>query len=182
MGHGGTNPEPIGPPWQNASAWRNDGFYVPGASPDRDDSGNPADPPDTVTRSVNGSPAASSADDDVINAPNYPAMWQLLKITHDDMHGFVAMGGAHISFRDPFVFLLHSNVDRLYAMWQTAPGHADRLDANTVYGTDGISPSVLDSTIQPWNGTHSDKTVGATRKRASGKELQGPVGRQTALL
>ena len=154
MGHGGTNPEPIGPPWQNASApWRNDGFYVPGASPDRDDSGNPADPPDTVTRSVNGSPAASSADDDVINAPNYPAMWQLLKITHDDMHGFVAMGGAHISFRDPFVFLLHSNVDRLYAMWQTAPGHADRLDANTVYGTDGISPSVLDGTIQPWNGT-----------------------------
>jgi hypothetical protein len=25
---------------------------------------------------------------------------------HDDMHGFVSMGGPHISFRDPFVFLL----------------------------------------------------------------------------
>jgi hypothetical protein len=154
MGYGGANSQVIGPPWQNASApWRNDGFYVPGANPDRDNSGNPADPPDAVNRSIAGSPATAQDDNDVLAAPDYPAMWARLKITHDAMHGFVAMGGAHISFRDPFVFFLHSNVDRLYAMWQTAVGHPERLVPGTVYGTDGDSPSVLDDPILPWSGS-----------------------------
>ena len=38
---------------------------------------------------------------------------------------------AHYSFHDPFVFLLHSNVDRLFAMWQTATGPPERLDPAT---------------------------------------------------
>ncbi len=151
MGYGGSTAAPIGPPWQNASApWRADGFYVPGASPDRDTSDNPADPPDTVTRYVAGSPAAPSADQGVLDAIDYPTMWPLLRAIHDDMHGFVAMGGAHVSFRDPFVFLLHSNVDRLFAMWQTVPGKSQRLVPATVYGTDG---AVLTGTIAPWSGT-----------------------------
>ena len=154
MGYGGTTDQVIGPPWQNAVApWRSDGFYVPGANPDRDNSGNPADPPDAVNRFIDGSPATAQDDIDVLNAPDYPTMWALLKNTHDAMHGFVAMGGAHISFRDPFVFFLHSNVDRLYAMWQTAVGHPERLVPGTVYGTDGIAPSVLDDPIQPWAGS-----------------------------
>ncbi len=153
MGYGGPTSQAIGPPWQNATApWRNDGFYVPGASPDRDSSSNPADPPDTVSRHVAGSPASVTEDNDIISAPDYPTMWARLKIVHDAMHGFVAMGGTHISFRDPFVFLLHSNVDRLFAMWQTAPGHPERLEPTTVYGTDGVSPSVLDNNIEPWSG------------------------------
>lgn len=153
MGYGGPTSQAIGPPWQNASSpWRNDGFYVPGASPDRDTSGNPADPPDTVSRFVAGSPASAGDDDGVLTAPDYPTMWDRLRIVHNAMHGFVAMGGQHISFRDPFVFLLHSNVDRLFAMWQTAAGHAERLNPNTVYGTDGVSPSVLDDNIAPWSG------------------------------
>lgn len=154
MGYGGTTSRPIGPPWQNAAApWRADGFYIPGATPHRDGSGGtPADPPDTVVRHVDGSPASVAGDNGVINAPDYPTMWARLKIVHDAMHGFVAMGGAHVSFRDPFVFLLHSNVDRLWAMWQTQPGHGDRLDPATTYGTDGASPSVLDGNIVPWGG------------------------------
>lgn len=153
MGYGGVADQVIGPPWQNATApWRSDGFYVPNASPDRDSSGNPADPPATVIRHVAGSPASLADDNSILNAPDYPTMWPLMKIVHDAMHGFVAMGGAHISFRDPFVFLLHSNVDRLFAMWQTAPGHPERLDPTTVYGTDGVSPSVLDNNIEPWSG------------------------------
>src|SRR5205807_322227 len=39
----------------------------------------------------------------------------------------------HTSFRDPFVFLLHSNVDRLFAMWQLQRGHSKRLDPAHVY-------------------------------------------------
>jgi hypothetical protein len=42
-------------------------------------------------------------------------------VVKDAMHGFVAMGGIHVSFRDPFVYLLHSNVDTLFGRWQTEP-------------------------------------------------------------
>jgi len=43
-------------------------------------------------------------------------------------HGFIGgtIGNPHTSFRDPFVFLLHSNVDRLFAMWQRQPSHPER--------------------------------------------------------
>lgn len=61
-----------------------------------------------------------------------------LESSHNDAHGYI--GYPHTSFRDPFVFLLHSNVDRLYAMWQAAePVH--RLDATTVYGTEPFDPT-----------------------------------------
>lgn len=153
MGYGGVADQAIGPPWQNAAApWRSDGYYVPNANPDRNNSGNPADPPLTVNRHVNGSPASAADDAGVLNAGDFPTMRLLMEDIHDSMHGFVAMGGPHISFRDPFVFLLHSNVDRLFAMWQTAPGHSDRLNPSTVYGSEGISPSILDNNIEPWSG------------------------------
>ena len=73
-------------------------------------------------------PASSSDDTDIVDAANYPAMRTLLEPVHDTTHGFVAISGQHISFRDPFVFLLHSNVDRLFARWQTQAGHSDRVD------------------------------------------------------
>jgi hypothetical protein len=50
------------------------------------------------------------------------------------------------------VFLLHSNVDRLLAMWQTAPGHPQRLDPDRVYVSDGAEPSQMDDAIRPWSG------------------------------
>jgi hypothetical protein len=163
MGYGGPTPQPIGPPWQNAVApWRSDGFYVPGASPDRDTSGNPADPPTTVNRSVVGSPASAMGDTNIVNAGDYAAMRGLLEIVHNAMHGFVRMGGQHISFRDPFVFLLHSNVDRLFARWQTDPAHPERLEPATVYGTEsnldvvvgGVTQNV-NHNVEPWSTGHS---------------------------
>ena len=39
----------------------------------------------------------------------------LLEAAHNAMHGFVNMGGRHISFRDPFVFFLHSGQDWIYS-------------------------------------------------------------------
>ncbi len=78
---------------------------------------------------------------------------------HDRMHGFVVMGGTHISFRDPFVFLLHSNVDRLFALWQTDPEHPERLEPATVYGTEG-SNAALNSNVEPWSTGHSIDTFG----------------------
>jgi hypothetical protein len=43
-------------------------------------------------------------------------------------HPYFADISPHDAFRDPFVFLLHSNVDRIYAMWQCDPAHPERLD------------------------------------------------------
>jgi len=153
MGYGGASSASIGQPWLGA------GYYVPGANPHRDGSGNPADPPNNVVRHVSGSPASVSGDNAIVNATNYPAMRGLLEIVHNAMHNFVNMGGVHISFRDPFVFLLHSDVDRLYAKWQTQPGHPERLDPTKVYGSESNLDILVNGRIQnmnhnvePWSG------------------------------
>jgi Common central domain of tyrosinase/von Willebrand factor type A domain len=145
MGYGGSSPDSIGEPWLGA------GYYVPGVALHRDATGNPADPPEDVRRSVTGSPASAAADTNIVNAPDYPTMRGLLETVHDAMHGFVRMGGQHISFRDPFVFLLHSNVDRLFAAWQTQPGHPERLDPALVYGSES-GDFGLNSNVEPWSG------------------------------
>jgi hypothetical protein len=130
MGYGGAVSAAIGEPWLGA------GYYVPGAIPQRDASHNPADPPLFVMRNVAGSPATQADDDGIVAAGDYRTMWNRLKVVHDTMHGFVNMGSSHISFRDPFVFLLHSNVDRLFALWQTQAGYEERLDPAHTYGPD----------------------------------------------
>ena len=86
-----------------------------------------------------------------MNAIDYPTMRNGLERVHDAMHGFVNMGSAHVSFRDPFVFLLHSNVDRLFARWQTDPAHPERLDPNAVYGSESGGAG-LNNNIRPWSG------------------------------
>ncbi|WP_396020772.1 tyrosinase family protein [Arthrobacter sp. ISL-28] len=66
----------------------------------------------------------------------------------------LAGGGEHVhlSFRDPFAFLLHSNVDRLFARWQTEPGKGWRLDPAQVYGSETNS-TAINANLQPWAGT-----------------------------
>ena len=77
-----------------------------------------------------GTPDLRRADSDVIDAPDFPSMRAVLEDMHNIAHGYIGgtLGDPHRSFRDPFVFLLHSNVDRLFALWQLQPGHAERLD------------------------------------------------------
>jgi hypothetical protein len=147
----------IGEPWQTA------GFYVPGAPNYRSTNAfdpvnnNPADPPREVTRIVGGvgsGPESQMNDDAIVAATTYAAMrsqFTGLEAAHNRAHGFVNMGSQHTSFRDPFVFLLHSNVDRLFARWQTDPAHRERLDPVLVYGSESISPA-LNSNIEPWSG------------------------------
>jgi hypothetical protein len=93
-------------------------------------------------------------DADVIFAENYPTMRGNLEALHNLAHGFIAgtIGNPHTSFRDPFVFLIHSNVDRLFALWQLQPGNPDRLEPAKVYGTDATSEAKYDDSTQPING------------------------------
>jgi hypothetical protein len=156
MGYGGSSLQPIGQPWLNA------GFYVPGANPDRVSSDNPADPPGAVNRFVDGSPASAAQDAHVLNAGDYAVMRKDLEEVHNNMHVFVFMGSPHIAFRDPFVLLLHSNVDRLFARWQTDLAHPERLDPSRVYGTESNLDVVvvnvtqnLNHNIEPWSTGHS---------------------------
>lgn len=152
MGYGGSSPAPVGEPWLSAR------YYVPGATPFRSTdpfdtvNNNPADPPREVVRSVSGSPATAAEDQAIVAAADFETHRTRLESVHNRMHGFVNMGGQHISFRDPFVFLLHSNVDRLFAMWQTAHGHPERLDPDQVYVSGGSEPAQMDDGIRPWFG------------------------------
>ena len=80
-----------------------------------------------------------------------------LQAAHNFVHSAFIRGtifNAHFSFHDPFVFLLHSNVDRLWAKWQTAKGSSWRLDPDRIYGVIGADPtSSVNKPLGPWDGS-----------------------------
>lgn len=150
-------------------------FYKPDAIRYRSDSAfdlahsNPCDPPRTLTRQKSeGSPDFGISDiRDIIEKDNFPEMRQALERKHDLAHNYIGgtIGDPHTSFRDPFVFLLHSNVDRLFATWQLQPEHKkERLNPDTVYGdesdteTTGEFPEAhigILSLLEPWSGANA---------------------------
>src|SRR4029079_4552622 len=102
----------------------------------REDTGDPADPPQSVQRSAAaGNPGIASdqtiitASDGTAQAQQWTAFRLALESAHNSVHGYIGgdIGAQHQAFEDPFVFLLHANVDRLFAMWQTVPGQEWRL-------------------------------------------------------
>jgi tyrosinase-like protein len=118
-----------------------------------------------------------ATDAELVNAPTWESFNDLMQGgelagSNDEAHGLAHsyIGGnladAHISFRDPFVFLLHSNIDRIWAMWQKK-NPTVRLDPAQVYGTQGNSKGKGDvedesetnganwgilSPLEPWAG------------------------------
>ena len=141
----------------------------------------PADPPKSLTRAKQaGAPpvgqtvggAVWPTDSQIVGAGTFQQFNDLIQgcemgtsnnCAHGMAHTYIggSIGNPHTSFRDPFVFLLHSNVDRLWAMWQTQPGHADRLDPGQVYGPDGTNASSpINAPLQPWAGEANWTTTG----------------------
>ena len=140
---------------------------------------NPADPPKSLTRNKQaGAPAVGQStggsfwptDSQFANASSFQEFNDLMQgcemgtsnnCAHGLAHSYIggSIGNPHTSFRDPFVFLLHSNVDRLWAMWQTQPGHPERLDPAQVYGPDGSNPAIT-APLQPWAGEANWTTTG----------------------
>ena len=55
---------------------------------------------------------------------------------HDQAHVYFGNVSPHLAFRDPFVYLLHSYVDLIFAKWQSDPSHPERLNPDTVYGAE----------------------------------------------
>jgi hypothetical protein len=130
--------------------WRNTGATAANAD------GTPAIPPDsTILNATNAS-----------GVQDFTAFAAALKNVHD-IYAHSYIGGTltfeHFSFHDPIVFLLHSNLDRIWATWQRAPGHQDRLDPATAYGTiatdEGEPANYFDEWVQPWAGVDSTGTI-----------------------
>ena len=119
-----------------------------------------------------GKPAAlPPADAEIVGAESFAQMRVLLERTRVDAQELYALATpsrAHLSFRDPFVFPLHANVDRLFAMWQAQEGQPWRLDPAQVYGADG--PLLSSLVVEPWAGRHL-----ATPRPWSADDLPHPL-------
>lgn len=140
----------IGDPWLTA------GFYG-GPGPYRDTTNNPADPPQIVQRQVGVNetlinPVRETA---LLNSPDFVAFDASMEdpgdptAPHNQAHGYVGgnLAQIHLSFRDPFVFLLHCNVDRLFAVWQRQPGHSERLDPTQLYKAQSTNHNGYENTL-----------------------------------
>ena len=118
-----------------------------------------------------GTPALAS-DATILANGDFATFASALKSAHDQVaHSYI--GGtitqAHYSFHDPFVFLLHSNLDRLWARWQTDPAHPTRLTPATAYA--GLSPAqitqLVTEHVEPWaGGTGLEPWASDATKRA----------------
>jgi len=109
-----------------------------------------------VAANGDGTPAIS-ADATILAGTDFATFASLLKSAHDSVaHSYIGgtISNPHYSFHDPFVFLLHSNLDRLWARWQTDPAHPERLAAATAYA--GLTASQLTAlateNVEPWAG------------------------------
>jgi len=158
MGNGDPSVNPTVPPetpgGQAGEPWLTPGLYNPTASPFRTDdefstTDNPFDPPHDIARDVRvGAPVTPAQELLLLSATSFAEFDTIMErsTTNDQVHNFDGglhgaahewigglLGNQHTSFRDPFVYLLHSNVDRLFAMWQRQSGHSSRLDPAHVY-------------------------------------------------
>jgi len=97
-------------------------------------------------------------DADMLNGANdFATIASRLTSAHDNTaHSYIGgtISQPHYSFHDPFVFLLHSNLDRLWAKWQTDPAHPERLTPAGAFS--GVSPSdassLANDNVDPWAG------------------------------
>jgi len=124
-----------------------------------------------VAANPDGTPAIAS-DASILAGTNFQSFGTLLKNAHDSVaHSFIggSISNPHYSFHDPFVFLLHSNLDRLWAKWQTEPGHPERMQPGTAYA--GLSPTEITNLgtdhVEPWaGGTDLEPWASDPTKRA----------------
>ena len=187
----GSSTSSVGDPWLKAGFY-DPKAGSPGHSPNRDVTKNPVDPPHNIRRTrphaAPGDPPAPllptatiadgstpgevcpdipiNDDGDITSALTYPEFRLRLECLHNKAHVYFARVSPHDAFRDPFVFLLHSNVDRIFALWQTDPtdpAYPARLNPNTVYGAEanldvtvpdllgGNTVQNLTHLVEPWS-------------------------------
>src|SRR6266704_2355252 len=121
----------------------------------------PLAPPPDVSRNKGGNICCAvpttASDASVLGNATFPAFHPFLEGTpHNYSHVYIGGNGDMSSIptaaRDPFFFMLHANVDRLWAQWQRDPGSLSRLDPATTYGTETTNVNIT-TPLAPWNGT-----------------------------
>jgi Common central domain of tyrosinase len=161
--------------------WLTAGFYNPfpdgenyrGIDPFDIEHINPADPPielirrkedGTLKNFIERNKVHFYTDEEIIKSTSYGEMRYKLESVHNWAHNYIGgtIGDPHTSFRDPFVFLIHSNVDRLFAAWQQVKGQEYRLDPGRVYEEEAdsvaegsVSPRIvvgIKTMLSPWCG------------------------------
>jgi Common central domain of tyrosinase len=150
----------VGEPWLSA------GFYDPhavenyrGLDAFDEEHSNPADVPIALTREkkkgtleeyIQSVPGRFYSDKEIIESKDYSEMRRKLEHVHNWAHNYIGgtIGDPHTAFRDPFVFLIHSNVDRLFAAWQLRKGFEWRLEPGKVFG-DGEKNTVAYGSTAP---------------------------------
>ena len=98
-----------------------------------------------------------ASDASILGNGNFATFGAALKAAHDNVaHSYIGgtISNPHYSFHDPFVFLLHSNLDRIWAKWQTDPAHPERITPATAYaGLDaGQLNTLITELVEPWAG------------------------------
>jgi hypothetical protein len=118
--------------------------------------------PPAVQRDLGGSSFAptptTAMDTTVLGKSPFLAFRTFIEGTpHNHSHVYIGGSSGDMSFiptaaQDPFFFLLHANVDRLWAQWQRDPSSLPRLDPATTYDTETSNPNIT-TIMQPWDGT-----------------------------
>ena len=132
----------------------------------------PTKPPISVTREIGTEipfPYVPYSDEELIarrDSEEQEDQWNLFRNDlewdfHGPAHGYIGgnVGGdTHSAFEEPYaVYMLHSNVDRLWASWQLQPGKEWRLDPNLTYGIES-NDVLLNESFPPWDGGKSHPT------------------------
>ncbi len=125
--------------------------------------------PPAVTRDLGGDPFAPTpttvTDAFLMGVPTYAPNGLNVEVEgnpitqqpHNYSHVYIGGATGDMSFvnsaaEDPFFFMLHGNVDRLWAQWQRNTSFLTRLDPATAY--DGHSGNVnITTNMRPWDGT-----------------------------
>ena len=109
--------------------------------------------PPSVSRNVGGWPLPGTADATVLAPTTYATFDNIESNPHDGSHMYLGgnMTGFNTAAEDPFFFLLHGNVDRLWSRWQRNNSYISRLDPTQVYGT-LTSNANITTAMAPWNG------------------------------
>ena len=129
----------------------------------------PAEPDSTVLARSPYGPFVPSPCYPPSSAPFMPA---LEDCSHNYSHGYIGgpcpasnptcdtfnqtsnqMGNPAVAAEDPFFFMLHGNVDRLWAEWQRNPSDLTRLDPTQTYGSSLGTDVNLQLTMSPWDGS-----------------------------
>ncbi len=122
---------------------------------------------------VDGDATIVAASDGQPQGDQYDAFDAALQGAHNYIHSSYlngTIGDPHISFEDPFVFLLHANVDRLWALWQLQPGQRWRVDPEQVYGVH-TSAATITSPMDPWAGASGTEPWASAPEPKNAKHL-----------